>query len=88
MPGDVVPTEAEDVAAGRINAALQQRGNGFRTGEAAGGVLVVAIGEIPKQVVAARHMGAAKRGRWRGYLSSLTKWRLPFPPSVTSDKCP
>lgn len=31
MPGDVVPTEAEDVAAGRINAALQQRGNGFRT---------------------------------------------------------
>ena len=35
MPGDVVPREAEVVAAGRIDAALQQRGNGFRTGEAA-----------------------------------------------------
>jgi len=53
MPGDVVPTEAEDVAAGRINAALQQRGYGFRTGETSGGVSIVAIGEIPKQVVAA-----------------------------------
>ena len=53
MLGDVVPTEAEVVAAVRIDAALQQRGNGFRTGEAADGVLVVAIGEIPEQVVAA-----------------------------------
>ena len=53
MAFDVVPAEAEVVAAGRIDAAIQQRGNGFRTGDAAGGVLVVAIGEIPKQVVAA-----------------------------------
>ena len=53
MPSDDVPAEAEVVAAGRIDAALQQRGNGFRTGKAAGGVLVVAIGEIPEQVVAA-----------------------------------
>jgi len=53
MPGDVVPAEAEVVAAGRIDATFQQRGNGLRTGETAGGVLVVAIGEIPKQVVAA-----------------------------------
>ena len=52
MPGDVVPAEAEVVVAGRINAALQQRGNGFRAGEAACGVSVVAIGEIPEQVVA------------------------------------
>ena len=52
MPGDVVPAETEIVAAGRIDTALQQRGNGFRTGEAAGGVPVVAIGKIPKQVVA------------------------------------
>ena len=53
MPGDVVPTEAEDVAAGRINAALQQRGYGFRAGKTARGISVVAIGEIPEQVVAA-----------------------------------
>ena len=53
MAFDVVPAEAEVVAARRIDAALQQRGNGFRTAEAAGGVLVVAIGEIPEQVVAA-----------------------------------
>ena len=53
MPGNVVPAKAEVVAVGRIDAAFQQRGNGFRTGEAVGGVLVVAIGEIPKQVVAA-----------------------------------
>ena len=53
MPGDVVPAEAEVVAAVRIDAVLQQRGNGFRTGKAAGGVSVVAIGEIPEQVVAA-----------------------------------
>ena len=53
MSGDVVPAEAEVVAAVRIDAALQQRGYGFRAGEAAGGVLVVAIGEIPEQVVAA-----------------------------------
>lgn len=53
MPGDVVPTEAEDVAAGRINAVLQQRGYGFRTGETASGVSVVAIGQIPEQIVAA-----------------------------------
>ena len=53
MPGDVVPAEAEVVAAVRIDAALQQRGNGFRTGETTDGVLVVAIGEIPEQVVAA-----------------------------------
>ena len=52
MPGDVVPGEAKVVAAGRINAALQQRGNGFRAGEAACGVSVVAIREIPEQVVA------------------------------------
>ena len=52
MPGDVVPAKAEDVAAGRINAVLQQRGNGFRAGEAACGVLVVALGEVPEQVVA------------------------------------
>jgi hypothetical protein len=37
MPGDVVPAEAEVVATGRIDAALQQRGNGFWTGEIAGG---------------------------------------------------
>ena len=53
MPGDVVPAEAEVVAVQGIDAVLQQRGNGFRAGEAAGGVLVVAIGEIPEQVVAA-----------------------------------
>ena len=53
MPGDVVPAEAEVVAVGRINAAFQQRGNGFRTGEAASGVLVVAIRKIPERVVAA-----------------------------------
>lgn len=53
MPGDVVPAKAEVVAAVRIDAAFQQCGNGFRAGEAAGGVLVVAIGEIPEQVVAA-----------------------------------
>ena len=53
MMFDVVPREAEVVAAGRIDAALQQRGNGLRAGEAAGGVLVVAIGEIPEQVVPA-----------------------------------
>ena len=53
MPGDVVPAEAEVVAAGRIDAALQQRGNSFRTGETACGVSVVAIGEIPEQIVAA-----------------------------------
>ena len=52
MPSDVVPAEAKVVTAGRIDAALQQRGNGFRTGKAAGGVLVVAIREIPEQVVA------------------------------------
>ena len=46
MPGDVVPAEAEVVAVGRIDASLQQRGKGFRTDEAAGGVLVVAIGEM------------------------------------------
>ena len=53
MPGDVVPAEAEVVAAVRIDAVLQQRGNGFRAGETAGGVSVVAIGEIPEQIVAA-----------------------------------
>ncbi len=52
MPGDVVPAEAEVVAAVRIDAVLQQRGYGFRAGETSGGVLVVAIGEIPEQVVA------------------------------------
>ena len=53
MPGDVVPAEAEAVAAVRIDAVLQQRRNGFRTGEAASGVSVVAIREIPEQIVAA-----------------------------------
>ena len=53
MPGDVVPAKAEVVAAVRIDAALQQRGNGFRAGEAACGVSVVAIREIPEQVVSA-----------------------------------
>ena len=52
MAFDVVPREAEVVAAGRIDAALQQRGNGLRASKAAGGVLVVAIREIPEQVVA------------------------------------
>ena len=53
MPGDVVPAEAEVVAAVRIDAALQQRGYGFRAGETSGGVSVVAIREIPEQIVAA-----------------------------------
>ena len=53
MPGDVVPGEAKVVTAVRIDAALQQRGNGFRTGKATGGVSVVAIREIPEQIVAA-----------------------------------
>ena len=53
MVFDVIPAEAEVVAVVRIDAALQQCGNGFRTGEAASGVLVIAIGEIPEQVVAA-----------------------------------
>ena len=70
MVFDIVPAEAEVVAARRIDAALQQRGNGFRTAEAAGGVLVVAIGEIPKQVVAAaideRQLVFRQRGA--GYL--------------------
>ena len=53
MPGDVVPTEVEVVAAVRIDAALQQRGNSFRTGETTCGVSVVAIGEIPEQIITA-----------------------------------
>ena len=53
MPGDVVPAEAEVVTTGRIDAALQQRGKGFRAGKTARGVSVVAIGEIPEQIVAA-----------------------------------
>ena len=54
MPGDVVPAEAEVGAVGRIDTAFQQRGNGFRAGKTtARGVSVVAIGEIPEQVVAA-----------------------------------
>ena len=52
MPGDVVSAKAEVVAVQGIDAALQQRGYGFRTGKAACGVSVVAIGEIPEQIVA------------------------------------
>ena len=53
MPGDVVPAKAEVVAAVRIDAAFQQRGYGFWTGKAAGGVSVVAIGEVPEQIITA-----------------------------------
>ena len=52
MTFDVVPAKTEVIATVWIDTTRQQRGNGFRAGETAGGLLVVAIGEIPEQVVA------------------------------------
>lgn len=53
MIPNIIPTKAEVVAVPRINTPRQQRGYGFRAGEAAYGVSVVATGEIPEQIVAA-----------------------------------
>ena len=52
MPSDIVPAEAEIVAVVRIDTYPQQFAFDAWTGEAAGGVLIVTIGEIPEKIVA------------------------------------
>ena len=52
MAGNVVPTEAEVVAAVGIGAHLNEGDSRFRTGVAADGLLVFPVGEIPKDAIA------------------------------------